>query len=80
MTVTLTIQNMLIQEHQEKLLLGKSVSISNFQVLLKTNYDCGDCDCILLLKQSSKIETIPHVCKKYNFVPDKTIKQLSKNT
>ena len=50
MTITLTIPDELIQEHQENLLLGKSVSVSNFQVLLKTNYDHGDCDRILLVK------------------------------
>ena len=79
MIVTLIIPDELIQEHQERLLLRKSVSVSNFQVLQKTNYDRGDCDHTLLLKQSSKIESIPHACKEYNFVLGTTIKQLAKN-
>ena len=80
MRATLTILYELIQEHQDKLLPRKSVSISNFQVLSKINYDHSNCDRILLLKQSSKIENMPCVCKEYNCVPDTTIKQLAENT
>ena len=44
MTITLSIPTELIQEHEEKISPGKEISITNFKILPKTNYDRDDCD------------------------------------
>jgi hypothetical protein len=53
MTVTLTIPAHLIQRHDEKILPGSGISITIFKILPKTNYDCGDCDRVISLDESS---------------------------
>ena len=80
MTITLYIPTELIQEHEEKISPGKAISITNFKILPKTNYDCGDCDWILLLTESSFVQNIPPICKDYKFIPDTTVKHLTANT
>jgi hypothetical protein len=51
MTVTLTIPTQLVQKHAENILLGNGISITNFNILPKTVYDCGDCDHIISLRK-----------------------------
>ena len=80
MTVTVIVPTQLIQCHKQKLVDGNSICITNFKIMLKTNYDRGDCDCIISLNETSTIETVPPTCNEYTFIPNATIKQLSKNT
>jgi hypothetical protein len=79
MTVTLTVLAHLIQRHEEKILPGSGISIANFKILPKTNYDRGDCDRVISLDESSLIETLSPICKEYNFIPDTTIRQFADN-
>ena len=44
MTLTLTVPPQLVQKHGEKILSRNGISITNFNILPKTVYDCGDCD------------------------------------
>ena len=80
MTVTLNVGNNFIKEHEEKLLPGKSVCITNFSVAAKTNYDRGDCEFILLVHGKSIVSNIDPVCKEYCFIPNTTIKELLAST
>jgi hypothetical protein len=79
MTVTLTVPAHLIQRHEEKILLGSGISITNFKILPKTNYDRGDCDRVISLDESSLVETLSPICKEYSFIPDTSIKQFADN-
>jgi hypothetical protein len=74
MIVTLTILVHLIQRHEKNILLSVEISIISFKILPKTSYECGDCDLIILLYESCVVETIPPICKDFNFIPDTTIK------
>ncbi|KAH9309759.1 hypothetical protein KI387_002311, partial [Taxus chinensis] len=80
MTVTLNVTGHQIEAHQKKLLPSKGVSIKEFNIAPKTNYDRGDCDYILLLNNNSTIENIPPVCNEFKFIPNTTIKQLLRST
>ena len=80
MTITLSIPTELIEQHGQKISPGKAISITNFKVLPKTNYDRSDCDWILLLTELSTVQNIPPICKDYKFIPDTTVKQLTTNT
>jgi hypothetical protein len=79
MTVTLTVPAHLIQRHEEKILPGSGISITNFKILPKTNYDRGDCDRVISLDESSLVETLSPICKEYTFIPDTTIRQFADN-
>jgi hypothetical protein len=70
MTVTLTIPTQLVQKYAEKILPGNGISITNFNILPKTVYDCGDCNQIISLNETSIVEKIPTVYSKYRFVSD----------
>jgi hypothetical protein len=80
MTVTLTVPPQLVQKHAEKILSCNGISITDFNVLPKTVYDRGDCDQIILLNETSIVETIPAICSEYLFLPDSTIRQLAQST
>jgi hypothetical protein len=62
MTVTLTIPTQLVQKHAEKILSGNGISITNFNIFPKIVYDCGDCDQIISLNETSIVEKNPIVC------------------
>jgi hypothetical protein len=74
MTVTLIFPAHLIQRHGKNILPGSGISITNFKILPKTNYDRGDCDHIISLDEYSLVETLSLICKEYNFILDTTIK------
>ena len=79
-TITLNVRGDLINQHQQKLLLGKGVSITDFKIAAKTTYDHGDSECILVVDQQTSIENIPPVCHEYNFIPNTSIKTLLEQT
>jgi hypothetical protein len=58
MSVTLTIPTRIVKKHAEKFFPGNGISITNFNILSKTIYDCGDCDRIILLNETSIVEKI----------------------
>jgi hypothetical protein len=76
-TVTLTIPTQLAHKHEEKILPGNGISITNFNIFPKTVYDRGDCDRIISLNKTSIMEKIHAICSKYCFVLDTTISQLA---
>ena len=80
MTITMTAPTLLVQCHEQKLVSGNGISITNFTIFPNTIYDRGDCDHIISIDDSSIIETISSICNEYNFIPDTAIKQLSKST
>ena len=43
----------------------------------KANYDCGDCDHVISIHESTIVETISPICSEYNFILDTIIRQLS---
>jgi len=77
MTITLTVPAHLVERHEQQILQGNSISITNFKILPKTVYDRGDCDKIILLNESSIIQNVPEVCKEYRFIPNTTIRQFA---
>jgi hypothetical protein len=80
MIVTLTIPTQLVQKHAKKILPGNGISITNFNILPKIVYDCGDCDQIISLNETSIVEKIPAVCSEYHCIPDATISQLAQSS
>jgi hypothetical protein len=80
MTVTLTVPPQLVQKHAKNILLCNGVSITYFNILPKTVYDCGDCDQIISLNEKSIVEKIYAIFSEYHFVPDSTISQLAQST
>ena len=62
MTVTLTVPPQLVQKHAKKILPHNGISITNFNILLKTVYDCGDCDRIISVNKTSIVKNIPPIC------------------
>ena len=80
MTITLTINGHLVYQYEDKIVAGMGVSIIDFEIAPKTNYDRGDCDCILQLKETSFVETINHICNDYNFISSTTIRELLNST
>lgn len=79
-TITLNVHGDLINQHQQKLLPGKGVSITNFKIAAKTTYDHGDSECILVVDQHTSIENISPICDEYNFIPNTPIKTLLEQT
>ena len=59
MTITLNVTGNLVQQYKTKIVPGTSIIVLGFQVEHKITYECIDYDCILILKDSSTIETIP---------------------
>ena len=59
MTVTVNVKDNLVQQYEDKLIAGMGVRISNFQLEAKSDFDCGDYYCIIVVKESTTIETIP---------------------
>ena len=41
----------------------KGTCLGNFKIAAKTDYDHGDCDCILVVNHNTSIEKIELVCK-----------------
>ena len=80
MIVTLNACGNLIDKYEEIITLGKSIRVINFKVAPKTNYDHGDCDCILIVDHHTTIEKIEFVCEEYFFIPNTTIKILLATT
>ena len=62
MTITLTVNNNLLQQHENKIVLGMGLSITSFEIAPRSKFDRGDYDCILLLIETSTIEIINHIC------------------
>jgi hypothetical protein len=62
MIVTLTIPTQLIQKHAKNVLSGNGISITNFNILPKIVYDCGVCDRIISLNETSVVEKNIAVC------------------
>ena len=63
MTITLNVSGNLVYQHEPKIVPGSAISISDFQVAPRTDYDRGDCDCILILTDISTTENIPRLCQ-----------------
>jgi hypothetical protein len=76
MTVTLTVPAHLIERHEQKIIPGAGISITNFKILPKTGYERGDCDRVISLLESSVIETMPPTCKEYNFIQTQQLNNL----
>jgi hypothetical protein len=79
MTVTLSIPTQLVQKHAENIFPSNAISITNFNIFPKIVYDCGDCDNIISLNETSIVEKTPAICLEYHFVPDTTISQLAQS-
>ena len=67
-TITMIVPTSLVQHHEQKLVSSNDISITNFTILPKTISDCGDCDRIISIDDSSIIETISPICNEYNFI------------
>ena len=80
MIVTVSVNENLVHQYEDKIIPGMGVSISGFEIQSKSDYDRGDCDCILVLKETSTVETINHICNDYNFIPNTTIRNLLNST
>ncbi|KAH9322788.1 hypothetical protein KI387_017427, partial [Taxus chinensis] len=80
LTVTLNVAHKFIPMHEDKVVAGKGIQITNFSIAPKTSYDRGDCDVILLLNESSTVESTPPLSIEYKFIPNTTVKQLLNNT
>ncbi|KAH9299408.1 hypothetical protein KI387_031090, partial [Taxus chinensis] len=80
LTVTLNVAHKFIPMHEDKVVAGKGIQITNFSIAPKTSYDHGDCDVILLLNESSTVESTPPLSIEYKFIPDTTVKQLLNST
>ena len=80
MTITLTTTSHLLCKFEDKIIPGTIIAIKEFQVAPKIDFDCGDSDYILLLKDSIEIVTIPPLENEYIFISGTTIKQLMSST
>ncbi|KAH9295182.1 hypothetical protein KI387_038770, partial [Taxus chinensis] len=80
LTVTLNVAHKFIPMHEDKVVAGKGIQITNFSIAPKTSYDRGDCNVILLLNESSTVESTPPLSIEYKFIPNTTVKQLLNNT
>ena len=80
MTITLIVNGHLVNQYEDKIVPGMGVSITDFDIAPKIDYDRGDCDCILQLKETSSVETINRICNNYNFIPSTTIRDLLNST
>ena len=60
MTGTLNACGNMIDKYEEIITPGKNISVRNFKVAPKTNYDHGDCDCLLIVDHHTTIENIEH--------------------
>ncbi|XP_057852675.2 uncharacterized protein LOC131062948 [Cryptomeria japonica] len=80
MTIIVNVTGDLVENYEEKIVPNSAICISGFDIAPKTDYDRGDSDCILILKDSTTIETMPRMCQEYNFIPSTTIKQLRFST
>ena len=76
MTITLNVSGNLVYQHEPKIVPGSAISILDFQVAPRTDYDRGDCDCILILTAISSTKNISRLCQEYKFIPSATISQL----
>jgi hypothetical protein len=62
MIITLTIPSKLVQKHAKNILPGNGISITNFNIFPKIVYDCGDCDRIISLNETSIVEKNLTIC------------------
>jgi hypothetical protein len=63
MTSTLTIPALLIEIHEKNIVPVAEISITNFKILPKNGYDCGDCNHVISILESSVMETMSPTCK-----------------
>ena len=56
MTIIVTVGSNLVQKYKNKIVVGTAIAITDFDIAPKTEYDRGDSDCILILKDSTTIE------------------------
>ncbi|XP_059065484.1 uncharacterized protein LOC131053841 [Cryptomeria japonica] len=76
MTITVNINNKLIDTFWPQLLPGASVRLTKFTVKKKSQYERGDVDYCIQLTAKTTIESIDKVCKQQKLTPDTTISQL----
>lgn len=79
MTITINITSVIVKQHEAKIVPGTTICITDFQIAPKTNYDCGHCDCILILENTSMTKVILCMREDYKFIPTNTIIQLLTN-
>ena len=77
MIFTLIVPIPLFHHHEPNILPGNAISITNFKTFPKANYDCGDCDHVISIHESTIVETISPICGEYNFILYTIIRQLS---
>jgi hypothetical protein len=80
MIIILNVSGNLVPQHEHKIIPRLGISITNFQIAPRADYDREDCDCILVLIEKITIESIPCLCIDYYFIPNTTINQLLTNT
>ncbi|XP_059065529.1 uncharacterized protein LOC131857281 [Cryptomeria japonica] len=76
MTITVNINNKLIDMFLSQLLPGASVCLTNFIIKKKSQYKRGDVDYCLQLNTKTTIECIGKVYKQCKLTPHRTIAQL----
>ncbi|XP_059069913.1 uncharacterized protein LOC131041407 isoform X1 [Cryptomeria japonica] len=76
MTITVNINNKLIDTFLSQLLPTASVRLTNFIIKKKSQYERGDADSCLQLTAKITIECIVKVYKQRKLTPDRTIAQL----
>ena len=55
MTITPTVNGKLVHQYEDKIVPGMGVPITSFDIAPKIDYDRGDCDCILQIKETSQL-------------------------
>lgn len=68
LTITLNLCGNLINEHEQKGLLGRGICITNFIIGEKIMYDHCEFDYILLANKDTSIANISPICNKYDFI------------
>ena len=76
MTITLSSGSNLIQKYENTIVASTTIAITDFDIGPKSEFDHGDSNCILILNDSSKVETIPLLSTEYKFIRSTTIKNL----
>lgn len=76
MTIIVNVTGDLVEKYEEKIVPNSAITILGFDIAPKIDYDHRDCDCILILKDSTTIKTLPCICQEYNFIQSTTIYQL----
>ena len=74
MTVALNIRYHFIEQYEAILLPMKGIRSRNFKIATKTDYDHGECECILVVDHNNRIDNREPICKEYKFIPNTTIR------